>query len=220
MIEKTRVLIADDHEAIRKGVAAFLIHSGRFDVVAEASRGDECVELAKQHRPDVIIMDIVMPGLDGVIVTKLVVTLLKGVRVIAHTGLDGVEHVLNMLNAGATGYVRKDEGWAGLVRGIDTVMEGRVYVSSDVLGWDRQAERASAARGARDPRNLTSRQLEVLRLLAEGKKSREIGEALGIATKTVERHREDIRRRTALKSSIELARLAADLGPPTSAAAR
>lgn len=213
MANKIRVLVADDHEAIRKGIRAFLEETRRFHLVAEASHGEECVTLAERLRPDVVIMDITMPGIDGIKATKRLVSLIKGIRVIAHTCHDDPGHILGMLKAGAGGYVCKDEGWAALVRAIDMSADGKVYVSPSIQSVNEETDSfVSEARSQQQPCSLTPRQLDVLRLLARGKKNREIAADLGISVNTVERHREDLKQRTGLKSVVELVRLASDLG--------
>ena len=212
MTKKIRVLVADDHEAIRKGVGAFLEETRQFRLVGEASHGQECVELAERLCPDVVIMDITMPGIDGIKATRRLVSLVKGIRVIAHTCHDDTEHVLEMLDAGASAYVCKDDGWASLVRAIDMGMGGKVYVSPSIRGVHHDSVDAAPARVLDGPRHLTPRQLEVLRLLAKGKTSKEMAAMLRISDSTVERHRENIRARTGLKTVAELSRLAVELG--------
>ena len=212
MTQRTRVLIADDHEATRKGVATFLREAGRFTLVGEAAHGQECLQLAEHLRPDVVIMDITMPGIDGIKATKRLVSLIKGIRVIAHTCHDDVGHVFRMLRAGASAYVCKDEGWAGLIRAIDTSADGRPYISPGIGDMSVEDRSAALARVLGGPRHLTPRQLMVLRLLAKGKTNRQMADELRISISTIERHRENIRSRTGLRSVAELSRLAVELG--------
>jgi len=204
--------VADDHEAIRKGVGAFLEETRQFRFVGEAAHGQECVELAERLRPDVVIMDITMPGIDGIKATRRLVSRIKGIRVIAHTCHDDTQHVLDMLDAGATAYVCKDDGWASLARAIDMGMDGKVYVSPGIKGMSSESADASPPRVMDRPRHLTPRQLDVLRLLAQGQTNKDIAAKLRISVSTVERHREDIRSRTGMKTVAQLSRFAAELG--------
>ncbi len=212
MAKKIRVLVADDHEAIRKGVGVFLEATKRFELVGEAAHGQECLELAERLHPDVVIMDITMPGIDGIKATKRLVSLVKGIQVIAHTCHDDVPNVFKMLNAGASAYVCKGEGWGGLLRAVDTIAEGRPYVSPGIGEMDIENRSATLDRVLSGPRHLTPRQLAVLRLLAQGKTNREMADELHISMCTIERHRENIRSRTGLKTVAELTRLAAEIG--------
>jgi DNA-binding NarL/FixJ family response regulator len=213
MATKTRVLIVDEYEAMRHGVATFLSAVNRFDVVGEAGSGEECIAMAKRLRPDVVIMDVGLSDMAGDVATKLLVSLLKGVHVIAFSSCDQVEHIVTMLKAGASGCVCKVQGLASLVQAIDEVVAGRSYLPLEIMSRNGTSAEVSVRDAlSRQPVNLTSRQLEVLGLLATGKSSKEIASTLNVAVRTVERHREDIRDRTQLKSVAELARFAAELG--------
>ncbi len=212
MTKRVRVLVADDHEAVRKGIGAFLEETMQFRLVGEASHGQECVELAERLRPDVVIMDITMPGIDGIKATKRLVSLVKGIRIVAHTCHDDTQHVLEMLDAGACAYVCKDDGWPALARAIDMGMDDKVYVSPGIKGMTSETADAAPVRILVGPRHLTPRQLEVLRLLAKGHTNKGIAAKLRISVSTVERHRENIRTRTGLKTVAQLSRFAAELG--------
>jgi len=131
-VKKVRVLVVEDHEMMRQGTCDFLQQSGRFEVVAGVASGSECMSLAERLLPDVVVMDVTMPVLDGVEATKRLTALNKSIKVVAYSCHDDADHVADMLRAGAAGYVCKSEGWTGLVRAIDAVMHGEVYVSEGI----------------------------------------------------------------------------------------
>ncbi len=207
----TSVLVADDHEVVRVGIRHFLSSDNHFRVVGEASSGSECLELAETCNPDVVIMDVEMPDMDGVHTTKHLALLKKHMRIVAHSCHTSVAHVRGMFNAGAMAYVCKDDGWRELLRAINAVMDGRVYISSGIN--DASVGSSGLKQECRSfPRNLTRRQIEVLRLVGRGMTTKRIAHKLSVSERTVERHRRDIRQRTGLKSMAELVRLALDVG--------
>mgnify|MGYP002725764759 CR=1 FL=1 len=131
-MKKVRVLIVDDHEMMRQGTCEFLQENGRFEVVAGVATGSECMSLAERLLPDIVVMDITMPVLDGIEATKRLTALGENIRVVAFSCHDDAVHGSQMLSAGAAGYVCKSEGWAGLVRAIDAAMAGEVYISTGI----------------------------------------------------------------------------------------
>lgn len=184
---KIRVLIADDHAMIREGLAALLAADPRIQVAATAADGREALRLARELRPDVVIMDIAMPEMNGLEALRELESRLPGTRVLVLSMFSTLEHVQQAFNAGASGYLLKESAGAELRQAIGEVHAGRRYLS-------RQLEAhagALLARGAqRTPlETLSRRERQILQLVVEGKSSTEIGAALHLSTKTVETYR-------------------------------
>jgi two-component system, NarL family, response regulator LiaR len=187
-----RVLIADDHAVVRQGLRTFLELQEEVEVVGDASDGGEALDLARSRRPDVVLMDLVMPGLDGVEATRRIVRELPGVHVLALTSFLDDDRVLPVVRAGATGYLLKDVQPAELVRAIRTVHEGGVLLHPAVTArvmrdLSRPAERDAASRPSTRA-GLTPREHEVLALIARGLPNKLIATELSIAEKTVKAH--------------------------------
>ncbi|ARX84162.1 hypothetical protein SMD44_03599 [Streptomyces alboflavus] len=191
--ERIRVLIADDQPLVRRGVALALTPDPAFDVVAEADNGQRAVELAHQHRPHVVVMDIRMPVLDGVQATERLVRELPACRVLALSTFDMDEYVVASLRAGASGFLPKDVSPAELVAAVRTVHTGEAAVAPRLLTRlisayvtaSRRPQPPSQVPGACE---LTPREVEVWHLLATGLDNAEIASAMGISTSTVKNH--------------------------------
>jgi two-component system response regulator NreC len=183
-------------------------------VVGEASGGEQAVAASMELVPDVVLMDITMPGMDGMAATRQMAECCGDVAVLALTIHEGREYFFEMLNAGASGYVPKSAAAEELMIAIRAVARGEVYIHSSVaqllLQDHLRRSQADDADGAMD--DLTDREREVLTLLAEGLLNREIGERLGISPKTVARHRENIMRKLELHSRTELVKYAIKIG--------
>ncbi|HSR26075.1 MAG TPA: response regulator transcription factor [Candidatus Eisenbacteria bacterium] len=178
-----RVLIVDDHAVVRQGLRIFLDAERDFEVVGEAAGGEEAVRLARELRPDIVLMDLLMPGMSGTEATRLIRSELDDVEVVALTSLLDDESVVAAVRAGAIGYLLKSAEADDLRRALRAAAAGQV-----------QLDPAAAARLVREvrspavPETLTERELEVLRLLARGLANKEIGRALGISEDTVKTH--------------------------------
>jgi DNA-binding NarL/FixJ family response regulator len=185
-----RVLLADDHALVRAGLRRLLHDMEGVEVVAEAADGREALRLIEQVHPDVVLMDIVMPELNGLDATARVAARFPEVRVIILSMNASEEYVLQALKAGAVGYLLKDNSPAELEQAVRAVFDGGTYltaaVSRHVIAGFLQRAGASAAG---TPARLTSRQREVLQLIAEGNTTKEIAKKLGIGVKTAETHR-------------------------------
>jgi len=181
-------------------------------VVGEASDGDQVIALARQLRPDVVIMDVVMPGTDGIAATRAIRAELPETRVIALSMHSDRRFVSEMVRAGALGYLVKDSAFEELNHAVRTVVLGRPYLSAAITGTlveDFVRQASAAERPPVSPlQMLTAREQEVLRLLADGKRVKEIAHGLGISTKTVESHRQNIMDKLEIHSTIELTRYA------------
>ncbi len=188
---RIRVLIADDHAVVRQGLRTFLELQEEIEVVGDAPDGEAAVSAARSERPDVVLMDLVMPGVDGVEATRRIVAELPETRVLALTSFLEDDKVLPAVRAGATGYLLKDVEPGELVRAIRTVHEGGALLHPAVTGrvmrelGRRRAAPQHAVPGASP---LTPREHEVLRLVARGMPNKRIAAELGIAEKTVKAH--------------------------------
>jgi DNA-binding NarL/FixJ family response regulator len=204
-----RVMLADDHGLVRHGIRALLEAESGIEVVGEAEDGLAAVDLAVQLRPQVLVMDVTMPVLDGASATRQIRARAPEIRVLALTVRFEKRFVLDMLEAGVSGYLSKGCGIEELVAAIREVAQGRSHFSQPVLEMAAE-EYISASLAPADVtrRPLTPRQREVLRLLAEGKSSKQVAHLLGLAGKTVETHRSRIMARLGTTSVAELTRYA------------
>ncbi|OGR08378.1 MAG: DNA-binding response regulator [Desulfobacca sp. RBG_16_58_9] len=204
-----KVLIADDHQIMREGLRAMLEKEHDIVVLGEAEDGRMIERLARELAPDVIIMDVAMPDLNGIEATRQIVAELPGVKIIALSMHDDRRFVLNMLKAGAAGYMLKDSAFTDLAKAIRVVMSGKTYLShevTDIVVKDYVSSSQSAESSAFHL--LSPREREVLQLLAEGKTSALIGEKLHISVKTVETHRQQIMVKLKIRSVAELTKYA------------
>jgi DNA-binding NarL/FixJ family response regulator len=177
-----RVLLAEDHGLVRAGLERLLATVEDFEVVGGAADGAEAVELAKQTRPDVILMDLSMPGMDGVAATRAIVAAQEGVQVVVLTSLTDRERMLAALDAGAVGYLLKDAEPRELIDGIRAAARGESPIAP------KAARALLTARAERERADLSEREREVLRCVAEGMPNKLIARELGISEKTVKTH--------------------------------
>jgi DNA-binding NarL/FixJ family response regulator len=207
-----RILLADDHRILREGLRSLLAQQPGITVVGEASDGESAVALARDLRPDLVIMDVVMPGLDGVAATRRIRAECPDTRVIALSMHSDRRFVSEMLRAGALGYLVKDSAFEELSLAVKTVMANRPYLSAAITGTLVEDFVRQASTQGRPPLSpmqmLTAREQEVLRLLADGKRVKEIAHVLTIRAKTVESHRQNIMDKLEIHSTIELTRYA------------
>ena len=209
-MKSVRIVIADDHELIRKGLAATLNEVAGWSVVGEAENGRRAVELAQALQPDIAILDMTMPELNGLEATRQILAVRAGARVLILTAHESEQLVREVLNAGAQGYVLKSDAGRALVTGVEALMDGRPFFTSKVArivleGFLRSQEGAATA----DPAQaLSPREREIVQLLAEGKSNKEVARALGITVKTAETHRGNIMRKMQFASLSDLIRYA------------
>ena len=210
----TRILIADDHDLIRAGLRSVLEAHSQFQVVAEAATGAEAVELAALHSPDLVIMDVSMPGLDGIEATGRILAARPETRVLALSMHESRDYLARMLRAGACGYMLKIYAAREILAAIQTVLAGRTYLSPSMIGGMVRTlltEGDSTDRTAAGPA-LTPRQVEVLKLIVSGKSLKEIAYQLHLSVKTLEKHRMHVMAKLGAGSSAELAMVAIRLG--------
>jgi DNA-binding NarL/FixJ family response regulator len=186
-----KVLIADDHRLIREGLRALLEQAG-VEVVGEAADGHEAVELARQLRPHVVVMDVGMPGLNGIGATKRIRVEAPLVKVIALSMHSDRRYVTAMLDAGASGYLLKSAASVELFNALTAVHRGATYLSLGIPDGLRGVVGRRETPVPGSPRALSGREREVLKLIAEGKTSKEVAATLDIAVPTVETHRRQI----------------------------
>ena len=209
-IAPIRVLIADDHTVLRQSLRYLLEAQPGLQVVGEASTGREAVELAEKLKPDVVLMDTIMPGLNGIEATRQIRRALPKTKVLMLTGYMEDEHVAGALQAGASGYVIKKSDMDELLLGIKAVHRGNPYFSSDIGDGDLTDYlwqlKSNAGRVGYEL--LTTREREVLQLIAEGSSNQKIAKELFISVKTVEAHRAHIMTKLHAKNRTDLIRYA------------
>ncbi len=202
-----RIVLADDHQMFRHALRALLEKEPQFEVVAEAASGDELLRIVDGRQVEVVCMDIGMPGMNGIEATRRLLAMRPGLKVIGLSAFADRQFVLDMLNAGASGYVTKAEAGDELLRAIHNVQIGRTYLCPDVAATVTSALLDAPRLHTATPR-LTARERQVLQLIAEGLTSARIAEQLHVAPSTVEVHRRNIMRKLDLHSVAELTRYA------------
>jgi DNA-binding NarL/FixJ family response regulator len=207
------ILLADDHKLLREGLRALIEEQKNMTVVAEAEDGRSAVQLADRLSPDIIVMDISMPGLNGIDATRRIVAENPGIKVIALSMHADRNFVVEMFKAGAAGYLLKDCAFEELIHAIRAVSSKKAYLSSklsDTMIKD-YVNLFSKKKLSASP-VLTAREREVLQLLAEGKNTRDVAAKLSVSTKTVETYRQQIMKKLDIHSVAELTKYAIRAG--------
>lgn len=202
-----RVLIADDHGVLRAGLRALLKTEEDLQVVDEAADGDTALRLASRLRPDLVLLDLSMPGPGGIEVTRKLKEMLPATRVLILTLHEDETLLREALKAGASGYIIKRAVESELISAIHAVSRGEIYVHPAMTKWLLK-EPAPAAPKRRDPAALTPRETEVLRLIVQGHTNSQIAEVMGLSVRTVESHRANLMGKLGLQSRVELVRYA------------
>jgi len=206
----TRILVADDHSVVRRGVQSLLEGHPRWKVCGEAVEGADAIAKAKRLRPDVVVMDITMGPMNGLEATREILKVLPKTKVLVLTMHESEQVVREVLNAGAHGYVLKSDADRDLVDALETIERGKTFytsrVSQMVLG--AYLHRQPGAEDEDESGVLTPRQREVVQLLATGKSNKMVAVMLGISVKTVETHRNTIMHRLKFRSFSDLVRYA------------
>ena len=211
-----RIILADDHKIMREGLRSLIEKQPDMEVVAEAADGRTAVQLAQQLQPDVVIMDIAMPDLNGIQATRQIMDKLRHVKVIALSMHTRKRFVVEMFKAGATGYLLKNCAFDELEHAIRTVVADQTYVSPGIAGSmvEDYVNRWSATESSAFT-ILSDREAEVLQLLAEGKSTKEIASHLGLSVKTIETHRRRIMDKLDIDNLAELIKYAVREGLTT-----
>lgn len=204
-----KVLIADDHKIVRDGLRALIASQTGMEVVAEASEGRSTLKLSRQLKPDVVLLDIDMPDLNGIDAAFTLHKDLPAVKIVILSMHSDRALVANALQAGAAGYVLKDCAFEELAAAIRTVTENRNYLSASITGTliDDYLRRLNNQQDTADDL-LSSREREVLQLIAEGKTTKQIGDILNLSVKTIESHRHNIVEKLDIRSTAELTKYA------------
>jgi two-component system, NarL family, response regulator LiaR len=202
-----RILIADDHDVVRQGLQMFLSDDPELEIVAEARNGAEALALAKELKPDVILMDILMPVMDGITAITEVRKALPDTEVIALTSVLEDAKVVGAIKAGAIGYLLKDTQGDELCNAIKAAAAGQVQLSPQAA-----ARLVREVRAPESPETLTERETDVLRLLAQGKANKEIAFALAIGENTVKTHVSNVLEKLGVQSRTQAALYAAQIG--------
>lgn len=204
-INTIRTIIADDHCMIREGLRLLLSGLADVEVVGEAADGRTAVRLARKLSPDVIIMDVAMPGLNGIEATRQLTALGSGTKIIALSGKATTQSAMEMLKAGASAFVRKESAFSELAEALHAVMAGRVHVSPDLAGvLELPTSNGNGHRAV----SLSGREREVLQLMSEGKATKEIAPCLNVSVKTIETHRRNLMEKLKMYSVAELTKYA------------
>lgn len=202
-----KVLIADDHEILREGIRKMIEKEPDMEVVGEAEDGRSAVKLARKLAPDIVLMDITMPDLNGMDATRKIVSETPGVKVLALSMHQDRKYVTGMLEAGATGYLIKGCKFEELATAIRSVARKNVYLSPRIADMVLQGYLGKSPKKFAEP-VLSSREREVLQLLAEGNSVKETAFKLGVSAKTVETHRRHIMEKLQISNSSEIVKYA------------
>jgi two-component system response regulator NreC len=207
-----RVLIADDHAIVRTGLRTLLKAEPSMEFVGEATGGYEAIKMVGETKPDVLLLDISMPDLDGIAITKKIKPIFPEVRILILTIHEDKAMLREALRAGASGYVLKRAAESELISAINILMRGDMYVDPAMMRelLDETVRSSRSLNAAVEP--LTPRETEVLKYIVQGYTNRQIGEVLSISVRTVEGHRSNLSGKLGLQSRVDLVRYAREHG--------
>ena len=203
-----RILIADDHELFRRGVAAELTQVPGWMVAAEAVNGRDAVAMAEELKPDIVVLDLTMPELNGLEAARRIISAEPSARILILTAHESEQLVREVLSAGARGYVLKSDAGRILVAALQALLDGRSFFTTTVARMVLDGYLRSESRDAAALPTLSAREREIVQLLAEGNSNKDIARVLKISVKTAETHRSNIMRKMAFESLPELVRYA------------
>jgi DNA-binding NarL/FixJ family response regulator len=208
-VSAARILIADDHELIRRGLMAELSDRAEWTIVAEAANGRQAVKLAAELAPDIAILDLTMPELNGLDATREIRAATPDTRILIVTAHESEQLVREVLDAGAMGYVLKSDAGRALLQAVDALLDGRPYFTSRIAHMVLEGYlRSGAAPGGEEAATLSPRERQIVQLLAEGQSNKEVARTLNVSVKTVETHRSNIMRKMGFGSLADLVRYA------------
>lgn len=223
-MEKIKLMLVDDHDVVRTGLKTFLQTQAGLEVVAEANSGEGALQILSQTSLDLVVMDITMPGMDGLETTRLMKALFPQVKILALTVHEDKQYFFEMLAAGADGYITKQVAAEELVEAIRAVAVGQVFLQATLAAWLLADYRRLLVKSptrvvegqedheAKGLEHLSEREIQVLQCVADGMTNIEIGEKLGISHKTVARHRERVMSKLDIHSTAELVKFAVRTG--------
>jgi two-component system, NarL family, nitrate/nitrite response regulator NarL len=211
-IKKIRVVIADDHPLFREGIRSVLSREDHFEVLAEASDGEECVRLVKNFSPDLVLMDISMPKMNGLEAAQVLKKVAPDVKVLAMSVHNNKEYIHRMVDAGVQGYVVKDSPAEELVSAIEAVNRGEAYFSQNLSQMILKEFVGNNGRKKQKRSELSKREGQVLGLIAEGLGNKEIAHRLFVSIRTIETHRERIMKKLDIHSIAGLTKFALSNG--------
>ena len=205
-----RILVVDDHAVVRRGVRSLLESHEGWEVCGEATTGRDAVEQSRQLRPDVVVMDLSLPELNGLDATRQILKDAPGTEVLVLTMHRSEELARDVLRAGARGYMLKSDADESLITAVDALGKHQPFLTSTVIGFmlDDFVQRGHSAQADLSPVGVTSREREIIQLVAEGRSNKEAAATLGISVKTIEAHRANIMRKLHLRSVSDLVRYA------------
>jgi DNA-binding NarL/FixJ family response regulator len=217
---KTRILLADDHDVVRSGLRALLQTSPNFAIVGEAVDGEEAVRMTQETKPDVVIMDISMPNLDGIAATKVIKDKLPGVKVVILTAYEDEEYAYQVLQAGASGYVLKNAGKKDIFKAIESAVSGERFFSPGIsniivesfIKRANEHPKIDQQSVSTSDQPLTKREIEVLKYIALGHTNRQIAGTLFLSFRTVNTHRANIMQKLNIHETAGLVRYAISIG--------
>ncbi|MEQ8711192.1 MAG: response regulator transcription factor [Rhodospirillales bacterium] len=195
-----RVVIVDDHRLVREGVRALLTTSPRIQVVGEGADGQDAIRLIASHDPDILMMDVSMPRMSGLEAMREIGRQGARCRVLMLSIYDNPEYVVDVMRAGASGYILKDVSAVEMLNAVESIANGGTYLSNAVAATFIHADRQKTVSDDR----LTEREIDVLRLIARGKSAKEIAKVLGVSVRTAETHRQNLRRKLNARNVVEL----------------
>ncbi len=211
MAQPIRVLVVDDHAIVREGICALLARREDMQVVGEAADGKHAIEAVLRLKPDVVLMDIAMPGMNGLDATREIHARSPLTRILVLTQHENKEYILPLLHAGAVGYITKDARANELTTAIRTVYEHGAYLQPSITSALVNAL-AESAKASQPSPMLTDREIQIVQLIAEGLINREIADRLGISVKTVDTHRSNIMEKLGVHNTAELIKYAIRAG--------
>jgi DNA-binding NarL/FixJ family response regulator len=205
---RIKVLIADDHQLFREGLATLLFSAENIEVIAQAKDGNEAIEKVKHFKPDVVLLDIAMPIINGIEATKKIKALFPDIKTITVSMHSDKQYVKGALEAGADGYLLKNCTYRQLTDAIQSVFDGKKYLSQDITELVISGYLTPSATDTNEYSTLSEREKDIFLLFAEGKSTKEISDKLFISVKTVNTHKQNILDKLGLKSNADIVKYA------------